>query len=110
MSSATATATAPRQLIEEMEQAYCINEVCGAVIPREFVFKNVKRGSATEPTRRVVKAFCQHCDRVYRVTQVLRDGRYRDEGNVEVMSSTERAGVLARVAHLRGDVQRAVDA
>ena len=113
MSTATPTAPAPapaRPLIEQMEQAYCVNDACGAVIPPEMVFRNLDRKSPTRETARTVKAYCQHCDRAYEVRQVLRGGVWHNAGDVEVVTDAKRRrGILARVAHVRGEMQLAQD-
>jgi hypothetical protein len=110
--SPTATATTVRpQLIETLEQARCLN--CDAAIPREFVFRNVLAGdTGGNRTRRTVKAWCEHCQTAMAVTQVLRGGVWCDEneGGAIVTDERTRKGIIARVAHVRGDVQRAQDA
>ncbi|MGB7156676.1 MAG: hypothetical protein WBD40_01340 [Tepidisphaeraceae bacterium] len=105
----SATATPARPLMELEESYRCINESCDAAIPRHHVFINYDRQSVRR-TRRAVKAHCPHCRQVYQVKQRLDGGIWRNEGSVETLAGAAREGVLARVAHLRGDVQRAVDA
>ncbi len=79
---------------------------CGSALQREFIFRTIDRKS---PLVRHLTAWCDACGRAFHVSQRLQLGIYVDEapGVTVVRDRRQLAGIKARVAHIRGDLQLA---
>ena len=77
---------------------------CGSSFRREYLFRNI---DPKDVLIRHVSAFCDGCNRAYHVRQRLTQGIYVDQPpGVQVITDGRKLkGILARVAHMRGDVQ-----
>jgi hypothetical protein len=100
------TATPTTDLIVTTETAYCLT--CGGVIPAANIGRNLiplKRGEI-RPTQQVVRAYCEHCRRLYEVRRELSGGSWVPLTDVTVVTDGPKlTSFLARLAHLRGDIQ-----
>lgn len=98
------TPTDPLLAIIPTETCVCMR--CSGAIPRECTASRIVQGSGYGPTRRSLKAYCEHCNRLYEARSVLRNGYWEIDGPAkEIIDKSGREGMLARIAHLRGEAR-----
>jgi hypothetical protein len=104
MSTATPTAPpAPAPFAQLTESFLCTNESCGSAIRREHLASNIDPSTGV----RTVRGWCEHCDRLHEAKFRLRGEQWELIGAVEVITDARRrAQFLARIAHVRGELQR----
>jgi hypothetical protein len=106
----TANAAAPQPIsFAAVETAYCT--CCEAQIPAQHIARNlvpVPKDQIAPPTRQKVRAWCEHCDRLYEVTRELSGGAWTLVSDIEVVTDPKRLkSFKARIALIKGDIQMA---
>jgi hypothetical protein len=88
-----------------MEQCIC---ACGEDIRPPYLHASIIKHARSQihPTRQSVKAYCQHCQRLYLLTRVLSGGLWQTEsGPIEVTDARRKAEFVASLDRLNGNVQ-----
>lgn len=101
------TATAPAEpgvCFEIHEQAICLQ--CESAIHRDQIIANVIPNHSLTPTRQLVRAFCGHCNRLYRLRRRLINGVWCIEGKIDLVTApSETAEFRREMMKLHGDKQ-----
>ena len=97
----------PTIAFASVEEAYC--RCCDSRIAPDHIARNllpVPKDAVAPATRQKVRAWCEHCDRLYEAVRELSGGTWTLLSDVELVTDPKRvAAFKARIAHLRGDIQ-----
>jgi hypothetical protein len=83
------------------EDVHCLS--CESVIPSECVQMKIDERAGVQ----TVKAYCEHCDKLYQINRTLRGGNWMSNGTPEVVTDRNvKASFTTRIDKLRGNVQQ----
>lgn len=91
----------PMIIVPIAEQVICMH--CQSAIGRECVTANISKRTGIQ----TVRAYCEHCDKLFEADRRLTDcgERWQMIGTVRLIEDPKsRSGFLARIAHVRNEV------